>query len=101
MSFGEDDPRRKYKLIHFRRTMEELGTMTENNGLGEPLVDMNQVADFLGCSTRKIYRLVDSGRMPRPIKVGRNNRWNHEEIVAWTNDGCPSCRTINMRGRRR
>jgi prophage regulatory protein len=75
--------------------------MTENNGLGEPLVGVKQVAAFLGCSDRNVYRLVDSGRMPRPFKLGGSNRWNHREIVDWTNDGCPSCRATSVRGRRR
>ena len=54
------------------------------------LLDVEQVAKLLGCSTRHVYRLADSGRMPRPVKLGALNRWPKAAILAWIDDGCPS-----------
>lgn len=56
------------------------------------LLDVGAVAAMLGCSTRHVYRLADSGRMPRPVKLGTLNRWRPAEIENWLASGCPSCR---------
>lgn len=57
------------------------------------LVDVNWVADVVGCSTRTIRRLNDLGWMPRQLKVGRLSRWREDEITAWINDGCKKVRS--------
>jgi excisionase family DNA binding protein len=56
------------------------------------LLDVNAVAQFLSCSTRHVYRLADSRRMPRPRKLGALVRWDRQELEKWLADGCPSCR---------
>jgi len=56
------------------------------------LLDVNAVARFLSCSTRHVYRLADSGRMPRPQKLGALVRWDRVELEKWLADGCPTCR---------
>ena len=56
------------------------------------LLDVNAVAQFLSCSTRHVYRLADSGRMPRPRKLGVLVRWDRLELEKWLADGCPTCR---------
>ncbi len=56
------------------------------------LLDVNAVAQFLSCSTRHVYRLADSGRMPRPRKLGALVRWDRQELEKWLAGGCPSCR---------
>ena len=61
------------------------------------LIDVKEVAEKLGCSTRHVYRLADSGRMPTPVKLGVLVRWVLPELDAWIADGCPRC---NGRGRR-
>lgn len=53
------------------------------------MIDVGQVAELLNCSNKHVYRLVDLGRMPRPMKLGRLNRWRHDEIEAWIKAGCP------------
>ena len=57
------------------------------------LLDVEQVAGLLRCSTRHIYRLADGGRMPRPLKLGALVRWNRAAILNWISDGCPSVRS--------
>ena len=55
------------------------------------LLDVNAVAQLLSCSTRHVYRLADSGQMPRPRKLGALARWDREELEKWLSDGCPTC----------
>lgn len=60
------------------------------------LLDVDQVAGLLRCSSRHVYRLTDGGRMPRPVKLGALVRWRAAEIREWIASGCPSVR--NFRG---
>ena len=54
-----------------------------------PLLDVQAVAELLGCSERHVYRLVEAGRIPAPAKLGALNRWPRNIIEAWIADGCP------------
>lgn len=54
------------------------------------LIDVRAVAEQLGCSTRHVFRLADSNRMPRPVKVGCLVRWSRQTIDAWILAGCPA-----------
>lgn len=54
------------------------------------MIDVAAIATMLGVSSRHVYRLVDSGRMPRPCKLGGANRWDSEIVIRWISDGCPS-----------
>ena len=53
------------------------------------MLRVHDVARMLCCSVRTVYRLNDSGRMPRPIKLGVLVRWPREGIEAWIAEGCP------------
>ncbi len=53
------------------------------------LLDVNAVAALLGASSRTVRRLVDWGRMPRPISLGRMVRWQRSVIEEWIREGCP------------
>lgn len=65
------------------------------DGLGRAMLCVDDIATiYLGCSTRHVYRLVDAGRMPRPIKLGSLVRWPRAVIDQWIADGCPSCRNV-------
>jgi len=57
------------------------------------LLDVRAVAALLDCSPRHIYRLADSGRMPRPVKLGQLVRWRRAELQEWLNAGCPPVRS--------
>ena len=56
------------------------------------MLDVQAVATLFDCSTRHVYRLSDSGRIPRPIKLGALVRWSREAIEHWIADGCPQCK---------
>ncbi|EMI54684.1 helix-turn-helix transcriptional regulator [Rhodopirellula sallentina] len=47
---------------------------------------------FLGCSPRHVRRLVDSGAMPKPIRLGSLLRWPRGQIEQWIQEGCPNSR---------
>ena len=56
------------------------------------LLDVQEVAALLGCSTRHVYRLADAGKMPKPVRLGALVRWSKATIEDWIADGCPHCR---------
>lgn len=56
------------------------------------LITVGQVATLLGCSTRHVQRLRDSGRMPAPICLGSLTRWNKAVIDHWIAADCPDPR---------
>ena len=67
------------------------------------LFDVNELGELLNCSPRHCYRLADSGRIPRPIKLGAIVRWNAKTgdpmtgILDWLEASCPSCRKEGRR----
>ena len=63
------------------------------------LLDVQQVASLLRCSTRHVYRLADAGRMPRPLKLNALVRWNRATVLNWISEGCQPVRTARGGGR--
>ena len=49
-----------------------------------------EVAESLGVSERHVWALHASGRLPKPVRLGRCVRWRREELLAWVEAGCPS-----------
>lgn len=67
------------------------------------LLDVQAVAEMLGCSARHVYRLSDAGRMPAPVKLGALVRWNLYAIREWIDGGCSLSRLwlgFELRGRK-
>jgi excisionase family DNA binding protein len=58
------------------------------------LLDVQAVAEMLGCSQRHVYRLSDAGRMPSPVRLGSLVRWSASSIREWINQGCPTVRQV-------
>jgi excisionase family DNA binding protein len=52
------------------------------------LLDVRAVAQLLNCSTRHVYRLVERGEAPIPVKVGALVRWQRQIIETWIAGGC-------------
>jgi excisionase family DNA binding protein len=62
-----------------------------NHGTSERLaLSVVDVAELLNVSTRHIWTLHASGRMPSPFRLGRAVRWNRAELVSWLEAGCPT-----------
>jgi excisionase family DNA binding protein len=59
-----------------------------DSGSAPLLLSTNQVAVALGCSVRHVRRLIDSGQMPKPIKLGSLLRWRKADIERWVEGGC-------------
>ena len=48
------------------------------------LLKAKQVAEYVNVSKSQIYKLVQQGRLPKPIKLGeRGSAWLVSEIDAW------------------
>ena len=62
------------------------------------LLDVQQVAALLHCSTRHVYRLSDAGLMPRPFRLGSLVRWSRRDLDAWIADGCHPIDRENAKG---
>jgi len=56
------------------------------------MLTVEQVAKLLGVSARHVRRLVDAGKAPQPVRLGRACRWARPAVEAWIADGCPNCR---------
>lgn len=52
------------------------------------LLTVRDVAALVKLSSRQIYKLCASARMPAPLKVGRSTRWRAAQISAWIQNGC-------------
>lgn len=70
------------------------------DGRQRAMMSVDDVADELNCSARHVRRLSDSGRMPRPIKLGSLVRWPRAVVERWIGDGCPNVRNANKGTRR-
>ena len=64
------------------------------HGTTPALLDVEQVAQMLNCSTRHVYRLADAGKMPRPVKLGALVRWRKDVIDRWVAHGCTTVRNL-------
>ena len=61
------------------------------------MLDINGVAEMLGCSPRSIYRLIDDGRIPKPVRLRSMIRWPRGQIERWVAEGCPKSRVGRSR----
>jgi excisionase family DNA binding protein len=53
------------------------------------LIDSRKAAKLLNVSERKLWEMWNSGKMPKPARIGRVVRWSYEELRAWVAAGCP------------
>jgi predicted DNA-binding transcriptional regulator AlpA len=60
------------------------------------LWDTEEVAQFLGCSTKHVTRLANEGLMPRPVKLRGMVRWPKHVIQAWLEGGCKPLASHNV-----
>jgi predicted DNA-binding transcriptional regulator AlpA len=69
------------------------------DGRQRAMMSVDDVAIEIGCCSRSVRRWADSGRMPRPIKLGSLVRWPRAVIEQWIADGCPNVRNASKGGR--
>lgn len=68
------------------------GSSSSGDAPPRAMMSVNDVAREVGCSTRHVRRLADSGKMPAPTRLGSLIRWPRQAIEAWIAEGCPCCR---------
>ena len=53
------------------------------------LVAADEVAAMLDVSTRTVWRLLSTGRLVQPVRIGGSVRWRLDEVRDWIKNGCP------------
>ena len=53
------------------------------------LIRIAELADMLGVTPRTINRMLSSGNLIPPIRLGGSVRWRLYEVEQWIADGCP------------
>lgn len=63
-------------------------------------VDVKLASAMFTMSTRSFWRLVSSGKAPKPFKLGRRAVWRVSDLTAWAANGFPSrdgAQTVELR----
>ena len=53
------------------------------------LINAEELAQMLDVSERTLWRLLSGGKVPQPVRIGRNTRWRLTEVAEWIEKGCP------------
>ena len=64
-------------------------TATQRTGSERLAIPATEVAKKIGISLRHLHKLNTTGRLPRPIRLGRSTRWPVDELRAWIAAGAP------------
>lgn len=67
-----------------------MSTQLQTSELSGLAIDAAEVAKLLNVSLRHVNALNASGRLPRPIHLGRSVRWPRAELESWLAAGAPS-----------
>lgn len=62
------------------------------------LIDFEAFAELIAVSTRTARRLVDAGKAPQPVRLGKCVRFSRAAVERWLADGCPRVRTVRAGG---
>ena len=57
----------------------------------EMLTD-SEIAAKLKVSRRQVWKLLATGRLPQPVRIGRSVRWKESDFNLWINGGCRALR---------
>ncbi len=69
--------------------MDIVNTGTTTRADAPLLIASEEVARLMGISKRTLWRLLDAGKVPQPVRIGRNTRWRLSEVSGWIEKGCP------------
>ena len=53
------------------------------------LIAAEELAEMLDVSTRTVWRLLSTGKLVQPLRIGGSVRWRLDEVQEWINNGCP------------
>jgi excisionase family DNA binding protein len=62
-------------------------SQTEDPKIRSLTLDVKQVAHLLSVSRRTVYRLLDAGQIPKPLKLGGATRWRRTDIELFVEAG--------------
>lgn len=54
------------------------------------LINAEELSRIMDISERTLWRLLSGGKVPQPVRVGRNTRWRLAEVEEWIARGCPA-----------
>ncbi len=54
------------------------------------LINAEELARIMDISERTLWRLLSGGKVPQPVRSGRNTRWRLAEVEEWIARGCPA-----------
>lgn len=58
-------------------------TIPATNLLNDQFVDMKFITRFTGLTDKWFYKQIQSGKFPKPIKLGSCSRWLKSEVESW------------------
>ena len=61
------------------------------------LLTVKDLSGRLRISTRQVWKLLASGRIPKPVRLSRSVRWRLGDIEDWVDMGCPSREVFEAR----
>jgi len=56
--------------------------------MDDRLLSVKVVAGMLDCSSRQVWKLLASGRLPRPLRLGRSVKWKSNDIARFIAAEC-------------
>ncbi|MGQ7950347.1 helix-turn-helix transcriptional regulator [Providencia huashanensis] len=51
--------------------------------LSDQFIDMKFITKLTGLTDKWFYKLIQDGKFPKPIKLGRSSRWLKSEVENW------------------
>lgn len=69
---------------------------SDKHGEIPELLTIRELAAILKVSQRSIWRLVASGQLVGPLRVGGSIRWRYDTIREWIDTGCPRLTTTRV-----
>ena len=53
------------------------------HGVPEGFVNMKEMCERFGRSRKTVHIMCETGVLPRPMKFGRQNLWDRQEVEKW------------------
>lgn len=60
------------------------------------LISAEDLASRLSISQRTLWRLLERGQLPHPLRLGGSVRWRADELRQWIEAGCPAANQDNL-----
>lgn len=57
--------------------------MSNENKLSDRFIGLRELAETLDVTTRTVYRMIQSGLIPKPVKVGHSVRFPVSDVESY------------------